>query len=112
MEVCCVGGVLHEQSLICACALFTVIDLDLSSSSRGKKKPSMASRREKELRRRPVRGGEEVPAFEREVEISEIAEDEDEESYADDPLVLKGSRRPAEPPKEPAVRAERISPEL
>ncbi|CAI8031983.1 Trafficking protein particle complex subunit 9, partial [Geodia barretti] len=72
-----------------------------SSSSRGKK-PSMASRREKELRRRPVRGGEEVPAVEREVEISEIAEDEDEESYADDPLVLKGSRRPAEPPKEPA----------
>ena len=72
----------------------------------------MASRREKELRRRPVRGGEEVPAVEREVEISEIAEDEDEESYADDPLVLKGSRRPAEPPKEPAVRVERISPEL
>ena len=64
---------------------------------------------EKELRRRPVRGGEEVHAVEREVEISEIAEDEEEESYGDDPLVLEGSRRPAEPPKEPAVRAERIS---
>ena len=68
----------------------------------------MASRGQKkarELRRRPVHGEADVPAVEREVEISEIAEDDEEEGYDDDPLVLKGSR-PTGPPKESAEEAE------
>ena len=61
----------------------------------------MASRgkREKELRRRPVHGEANVPDVEREVEISEIAEDDEEQDYADDPLILKGSRPTAPPQK-------------
>ena len=51
----------------------------------------IGTKKEGDLRRRPVRGGEDIPVVEREVEISEIAEDE-EEGYADDSLVLKGSR--------------------
>ena len=58
--------------------------------------------RERDLRRRPVRGGE---TAEDEVEISEIAEDEEEEGYDDDPMVLKGSR-PTVPPGELAEGTE------
>ena len=54
----------------------------------------MASRRQEDLRRRPVRQDRtDVPAIHKEPEVSEILEDED-----DDPLVLKGSI-PTGPPK-------------
>lgn len=55
----------------------------------------MATKRE-ELRRRTFRGGSDAPLVEKEVEISEIAEDgeeEEEKEEEDDPMVLKGSRQ-------------------
>ena len=63
----------------------------------------MASR--EDLRRRPVRP-DKVPLVDREVEISELEEDEkqphrphlEDDLEDDDPLVLKGSR-PTGPPK-------------